>query len=235
MVDMFINVLKYFEEFNMVSVTLRLVLAVLLGGIIGMERATKGSAAGLRTFALVSLGSSLAMITNQYLLITSGITGDPSRMAAQVISGIGFLGVGTIIVTGRNHVKGLTTAASLWTTATMGIAIGAGFIYGGLVAFILIMVSIRFLLFISKRLEDYNKVITLYVELDKEHGFDEIMNYTKEHNYEVRSLEKKKQKALLDKDFVIITEFDLKQKIYHKEILEELRNIEGINYIEELV
>lgn len=235
MLDMFINMLKYLEEFNMVSITLRLVLAVVLGGMIGMERATKRSAAGLRTFALVSLGSSLAMITNQYLLITSGITGDPSRMAAQVISGIGFLGVGTIIVTGRNHVKGLTTAASLWTTATMGIAIGAGFIYGGLVSFILIMVSIRLLLFISKRLEDYNKVITLYLEIDKENGFDGIMNYTKEHDYAIRSLEKKKQKALLDKDFVVITEFDLKKKIYHQDILEELRNIEGINYVEELI
>jgi putative Mg2+ transporter-C (MgtC) family protein len=235
MLDILIKILKYLEEFNMVSVTVRLVLAVILGGIIGMERATKRSAAGLRTFSLVSLGASLAMITNQYLLISSGITGDPSRMAAQVISGIGFLGVGTIIVTGRNHVKGLTTAASLWTTATMGIAIGAGFIYGGLLSFVLIMVSIKFLLFISKRLEDYNSVITLYVEIDKEIGFDGIMNYAKEHNYRIRSLAKKKQKALLDKDFVIIMEFDLTKKIYHQEILEELRNIEGINYVEELI
>lgn len=230
----FMRIFMYLEEFNMISITIRLVLSVVLGGMIGMERATKRSAAGLRTFALVCLGSCLAMITNQYLLITSGITGDPSRMAAQVISGIGFLGVGTIIVTGRNHVKGLTTAASLWTTATMGIAIGAGFIYGGLVAFILIMVSIRLLLVISKRQEDYNKMITLYVEIDKVCGFDQIMNYTKEQNYVIRFLEKKKQKALLDKDFVIITEFDLKKKTYHQDILEELRNIEGINYVEEL-
>jgi putative Mg2+ transporter-C (MgtC) family protein len=228
------NALIYLEDFNMVSITIRLVLSVVLGGIIGMERATKRSAAGLRTFALVCLGSSLAIITNQYLLITSGITGDPSRMAAQVISGIGFLGVGTIIVTGRNHVKGLTTAASLWATATMGIAIGSGFIYGGLVAFILIMVSVRLLQFISKRLEDYNRIITLYVEIDKVHGFECIMNYAKEKNYTIRSLEKKKQKALIDKDFVIITEIDLKKKIYHGDILEEIRNIEGIHYVEEL-
>lgn len=231
----FMNVLAYLEDFNLLSVTIRLILAVVLGGMIGMERATKRSAAGLRTFALVCLGASLAMITNQYLLITSGITGDPSRMAAQVISGIGFLGVGTIIVTGRNHVKGLTTAASLWATATMGIAIGAGFIYGGLVAFILIMVSVRLLLFLSKRLEDYNKIITLYVEIDKENGFDEIMNYTKEKNYTIRSLEKKKQKALLAKDFVIITEFDLKKKKYHQDIIDELRQMEGVHYVEELI
>jgi len=230
----FMNVLAYLEDFNLISITIRLILAVVLGGIIGMERATKRSAAGLRTFALVCLGACLAMITNQYLLISSGITGDPSRMAAQVISGIGFLGVGTIIVTGRNHVKGLTTAASLWTTATMGIAIGAGFIYGGVVAFTLIMVSVRLLLFLSKRLEDYNRIITLYVEIDKEHGFEEIMNYTRSKNYTIRSLEKKKQKALLPKDFVIITEIDLKQKMYHQDVMEELRQVEGVHYVEEL-
>jgi putative Mg2+ transporter-C (MgtC) family protein len=228
------NVFTYLEEFNMVSVTIRMVLAVVLGGIIGMERATKRSAAGLRTFALVCLGASLAMITNQYLLISSGITGDPSRMAAQVISGIGFLGVGTIIVTGKNHIKGLTTAASLWATATMGIAIGAGFIYGGLLAFLLIMISVRLLLFLSKRLEDYNKIITLYIEIDKEHGYEQIMMYTKEKDYRIRTLEKKRQKALLPKDFVIITEIDLKQKIYHRDVIEELQNMDCVHYVEEL-
>jgi putative Mg2+ transporter-C (MgtC) family protein len=229
-----VHIFNYIEEFNMVSITIRLVLSVFLGGIIGMERATKRSAAGLRTFALVSLGSSLAMITNQYLLVTSGITGDPSRMAAQVISGIGFLGVGTIIVTGRNHVKGLTTAASLWTTATMGIAIGSGFIYGGLVTFILIMVSVRLLLFISKRQEDFNRIITMYVEIDKENGFDGFMNYLKDQDYVLLSIEKKKQKALLDKDFVVITEFDLKNRRSHQEIVEEVRHIDGVHYVEEL-
>lgn len=229
-----VYIFNYIEEFNMVSITIRLILSVFLGGIIGMERATKRSAAGLRTFALVSLGSSLAMITNQYLLVTSGITGDPSRMAAQVISGIGFLGVGTIIVTGRNHVKGLTTAASLWTTATMGIAIGSGFIYGGLVTFILIMVSVRLLLFISKRQEDFNRIITMYVEIDKENGFDGFMNYLKDQDYVLRSIEKKKQKALLDKDFVVITEFDLKNRRSHQEIVEEVRHIDGVHYVEEL-
>jgi putative Mg2+ transporter-C (MgtC) family protein len=234
MLNIIIRVLIYLEEFNMVSVTVRLLLAVILGGMIGMERATRRSAAGLRTFALVCLGSCLAMITNQYLLVTSGITGDPSRMAAQVISGIGFLGVGTIIVTGRNHIKGLTTAASLWTTATMGIAIGAGFIYGGIISFILIMISIRVLQCISKRLEDYNKRICMYVEIDKEHGFDGIMNYIDKNDYVLHTLEKKKQKALLDKDFVIITEFDLNKKMNHQDILEEVRHIEGVHYVEEI-
>lgn len=227
-------ILHYLEEFNLVSVTIRLVLAVILGGMIGMERATKRSAAGLRTFALVCLGSSLSMITNQYLLITSEINGDPSRMAAQVISGIGFLGVGTIIVTGRNHVKGLTTAASLWTTATMGIAIGAGFIYAGLISFVLIMVSVRLLSFISRRQEDFNHIITMYVELDKENGFNGLMNYLKEQDYLLLSIEKKKQKALLDKDFVVICEFDLKIRKNHAVIVEEVRNLDGVHYVEEL-
>ena len=106
--------LQYLEQFNLLSVFVRLALSTVLGGLIGLERGSHGQPAGLRTFALVCLGATIAMITDEYLVVTYG-TGDPARLAAQVISGIGFLGVGTIIVTGKNYVKGLTTAASLWT------------------------------------------------------------------------------------------------------------------------
>lgn len=114
------SLLNYIQQFNSVSIILRLVLATFLGALIGLERGSHGQPAGLRTFAIVCLGSCLAMITDEYL-VTTYHTGDPARLAAQVISGIGFLGVGTIIVTGKNYVKGLTTAASLWTTATLDI------------------------------------------------------------------------------------------------------------------
>lgn len=92
---------------------IRILLAVLLGGIVGMERGIKNKLAGLRTFILVSLGSAVIMMTNQYIHQIYG-EGDPVRMGAQVVSGIGFLGAGTIMVTSKNQIKGLTTAASLW-------------------------------------------------------------------------------------------------------------------------
>lgn len=113
----------------------RLFVAALLGGIVGLERENKKRAAGLRTHLLVSLGSALVMVTATYVMQQyHGIVNvDPTRMGAQVISGIGFLGAGTIIKQGAS-VKGLTTAASLWTVACVGLAVGAGHYIAAVVA-----------------------------------------------------------------------------------------------------
>ena len=119
-------------EFQAVALV-KTLLASLCGGLIGLDREMKGRPAGLKTFSLVCLGSTLAMITNDYIYTyIAGGSGDAARMAAQVISGIGFLGAGTIMVTGHNQIKGLTTAAALWVTAALGISIGCGFYFGGL-------------------------------------------------------------------------------------------------------
>ena len=130
-----------FSEFGWV-VLLRLVLASLCGGLIGVERGMKGQAAGSRTFSLVCMGAALAMLTNGYIFKhLAGGAGDVTRMAAQVISGIGFLGAGTIMMTSHNHVKGLTTAAALWVTAAVGNAIGCGFYLGGLAGMAAVVLS----------------------------------------------------------------------------------------------
>ena len=120
---------------NIWTILIRLILAVIFGGIIGLERASKRHAAGFRTYILVCLGATLAMITNQFICEKSG-QGDYARLGAQVISGIGFLGAGTILVTSKNQIKGLTTAAGLWACACMGLSIGIGYYtlaIGGLV------------------------------------------------------------------------------------------------------
>lgn len=113
-------------ETNLVSV-MRLVLAAILGGLIGLERESMNKYAGFRTHTLVSIGSCLIMITSieMYTKIGQGVNSDPARLAAQVVSGIGFLGAGTIIHSGFG-VRGLTTAASLWVVAGIGLAVGAG-------------------------------------------------------------------------------------------------------------
>lgn len=118
---------NYLREVNTASIILRLTLATICAGIIGLERGRKKRPAGLRTHILVCIGATLIMITGQYMRDILHIQDDVSRMGAQVISGIGFLGAGTIIVVGRNEVKGLTTAAGLWACACMGLAIGIGF------------------------------------------------------------------------------------------------------------
>ena len=115
----------------LISVVVRLLVAAVSGGIVGFERGLKGRPAGLKTFSLVCIGAAMVMVTNEYIMLfISGGSGDAARMAAQVISGIGFLGAGTIMVTGANQVKGLTTAAALWVTAALGIMIGTGFYFG---------------------------------------------------------------------------------------------------------
>ena len=132
------ELMNYLREFNFASVFLRLVLAMVFGGMLGIERAKKRRAAGFRTYMFVCMGATLAMMLGQYeteLLAAMwansieavGNKVDVVRFGAQVINGIGFLGAGTVIVTGRQEVKGLTTAAGLWASACAGLAIGAGF------------------------------------------------------------------------------------------------------------
>lgn len=125
-------------------IALRLFSAALLGGIVGMERENKKRAAGLRTHVLVCLGSSLVMVLSEYLILQyRGLTNvDPARLGAQVISGIGFLGAGTIIKQGIS-VKGLTTAASLWAVACIGLAAGAGFYAAAVISAVIVFITLR--------------------------------------------------------------------------------------------
>lgn len=129
------------RELTQLSVLIRLAAAIVLGGIIGFERGRKNRPAGLRTNMLVCIGACIVMMTNQYIY-QAYQAGDPVRMGAQVVSGIGFLGAGTIIVTSHNRIKGLTTAASLWTAACVGLALGIGLyevaVFGGAAIFIVL-------------------------------------------------------------------------------------------------
>lgn len=109
------------REITYLSIALRIVIAVLCGGALGLERGMKNRPAGMRTYMLVCVGSCLIMLTNQYLFQVTQ-AGDPMRLGAQVVSGIGFLGAGTIVVTRHNRIKGLTTAAGLWSAAGVGLA-----------------------------------------------------------------------------------------------------------------
>ena len=132
----------FFEKLGLMELTeltiiVRLLLALIFGGLLGLERTRKRRPAGMRTYMLVCIGSAVVMMTAQFML--AYFDGDPGRMPAQIISGIGFLGVGTIMVTRYNRVKGLTTAAGLWVAACMGIAIGIGFYFGALVMLLILL------------------------------------------------------------------------------------------------
>lgn len=145
------------------KVVLRLGLAVAIGGVIGNERAKHGQAAGMRTHILVCVGAALTSMISVYLAEVAGSTGDMTRISAQVISGIGFLGAGMIIVKNNNVISGLTTAAGVWTTSIIGIALGYGFYYGAIAAAVLFLAAI----IIFAKIEESQKVIDIvYVEID---------------------------------------------------------------------
>jgi len=158
-------VLHYLKDFNMTSILLRLFLSVVVGGIIGFERGRHGSAAGFRTHILVCVGAALTSLCSLYASLSLGLPGDIFRISAQVISGIGFLGAGIILVRNNSTVAGLTTAAGMWVTATLGIALGYGF-YEGAVVGTVICVSTTTLL---TKLERKTKQSIHFFRGDPEH------------------------------------------------------------------
>lgn len=137
-------------ELNVWSTAFRVFLAVLLGGLIGLERGHHGRAAGLRTHILVCLGAAMAALVGLYTVSVLGFSSDPMRVGAQVISGIGFLGVGTIIIRNRQQVTGLTTAAGLWTTACIGLAVGIDYYVAALVAFLAVMITMAIFVYLER-------------------------------------------------------------------------------------
>ena len=159
------NLPDIFYDVNIVSVTIRLVLAVIIGGIIGLERGANNHAAGFRTHILVCVGAALVMVTNEYICQFNDLA-DPARLGAQVITGVGFLGAGTIIVTSRQKVQGLTTAAGLWASACMGLAIGAGFYECVVLVFVIILLVFRTLPFVENMLMEKARNMNIYVEFN---------------------------------------------------------------------
>lgn len=166
-------VIDYLQQFNLTTIIIRLVLAVLAGGVIGNERGKHGSAAGLRTHILVCIGSAMSSLTGYYVFHTLHISGDVLRLAAQVVSGIGFLGAGMIIVRNGNIVTGLTTAAGMWATSAIGIALGYGFYSGALVATVLCFFTAAFLTRIER---SRKKTLHLYIEVEANEKVGDIID-----------------------------------------------------------
>lgn len=166
-------VTEYLHEFNYGTICLRLILAILAGGIIGNERGKHGSAAGLRTHILVCIGSAMTALTGYYIYDTLDVSGDIMRLAAQVVSGIGFLGAGMIIVKNSNAVTGLTTAAGMWATAAIGIALGYGFYSGAIIATAACVFTAAFLTRLERKRK---KTAHIYLEVDLSAEFNNIID-----------------------------------------------------------
>ncbi|NLV37070.1 MAG: MgtC/SapB family protein [Clostridiaceae bacterium] len=179
-----------------VEVALRLLLSVGLGGLIGYERENTNRPAGFRTHILVCVGSALVMITSEFIFNRyTGLTNiDPTRLGAQVVSGIGFLGAGTIIRDGFN-VRGLTTAASLWAVSCVGIAVGSGFYIGAVIATIFIYLILISLKSAEKRITKRNRYRTFIVETDSNSGqVSAVCSLMEQYKIDLRSVELYKSK-----------------------------------------
>ena len=157
--------LKYLTEFNTASVALRLVLAVILGGVIGFERGRHGRAAGLRTHILVCVGAAMTSLTGIFGTNLLG-GGDAFRISAQVISGIGFLGVGMILVRNRTVVTGLTTAAGLWATAAIGLSVGYGLYEAAFVTVLMVVIAFTIVSHLESLVTHKRQRMFVYLEVD---------------------------------------------------------------------
>lgn len=160
------------DYYFIAKIALRLIISVIIGSLIGIEREKHGRAAGIRTHILVCLGSALTGLMSLYANEVLGANGDVFRLSAQVVSGIGFLGAGMIILKGDNIIMGLTTAAGVWTTAIIGIAIGYGFYWGAIIALVLFLTTIT----VFAKLEKHKKTSeVIYIEIDDMYKTNEII------------------------------------------------------------
>ena len=168
--------LDFLRGMEILSVTVRLALALVCSGMIGIERADKRRPAGFRTHILICLGAAIAAMTSVHLFVTMNYYLDVARMGAGVVSGIGFIGAGTIMVTRRRRVKGLTTAAGLWVVAIVGLCCGFGFYEGAVYTTILVLVAEVFFSKLEYRLLRNNREISVYLEYTKPSCLEEIVD-----------------------------------------------------------
>lgn len=220
------------HEITYSSVLLRLLLATIIGGILGWERGRKNRPAGLRTYMLVCLGAAIVMMTNQYITQCLG-TGDPVRMGAQVISGIGFLGAGSIMVTQRNQIRGITTAAGLWASACVGLAIGIGFyeiaLLGGLVIFFVLTFVHR----IDELSRKMSNVLDIYVELSGKETMAKFIRNLRDAGLVLSNLQLESDSTSGESFAFIATVKSLEQRP-RDSIIDFLRHVQNVEFVEEL-
>lgn len=233
---------NWLSEINFYSIFVRIILAVLLGGLIGIERAFKKHEAGFRTNILVCIGATMTTFCNQFICESFG-TGDMARLGAGVISGVGFLGAGTILLTSRNQIRGLTTAAGLWTCACLGISIGLGFYTVAIGGCLAIMLVLFLLPRIEAVINNKTPYLTMHVEFEnitetKPDYLKDFMIFLRNHNTKIYAVEKNQAflatKLAVYSISVRINYKPSNVKITQDELIQEIRNLEYIFYCEKI-
>lgn len=242
------SLLKFFDPirgFGTAALFVKLFLAVFLGGMIGLERGHKHRAAGSRTYMIVCLGATLTVLISQYdsWLVTEvwhdisemlGRKVDVTRYAEKVIGGIGFLGAGTIIVTGRQEVKGLTTAAGLWTSACMGLAIGSGFYECAILGFVLILFTTVVLEKVSAWVVSKARNMDLYVEFEKMENLGEIITTIKSMNIQIFDVDIQREKQSNGVTVGAVISSRLPKKETHSNVMSKISKFDFVTVVDEI-
>ena len=214
------------------TVLLRMLMACLSGAIIGSERSYKNRPAGFRTHILVCIGAATASMTGIYLYLNLGLPTDISRLGAQVVSGLGFIGAGTIIVTRNRTVKGLTTAAGLWASGVIGLAIGAGFYEGGIFATALVIITETLFSHLNARIMRTPEFdITLHYH--HKPALDQVMRTCKDSRIAIVNL---RVVSASDADkplYTAVLSLRPRLKVNRDLLLTRIRSIHGVQDVEE--
>lgn len=220
------------------ELSVRLVAAMICGGCIGLDRGRRNRPAGIRTHMIICMGSALSIILGIYMLQISQIWGvvtntDVSRLGAQVINGIGFIGAGTIIFTGRQRVKGITTAAGLWASACMGLAIGAGFYLAAVVGCVFIVITVTLLSKIERAMFAKTKRIELHIELTGRERLSELLGYFGSCGIEVREMDIFTMTEGAESDGIEAV-LMLPKKRHHCGVIADIAQQSYVSYIEQI-
>ena len=209
-------------------------MAIVVGGIIGYGRERERRPTGLRTHILVSIGSTLAMITNIYMYDAYNLSSDPTRLGAQVISGVGFLGVGTIIVTGKNKVRGLTTAAGLWACSCMGLAIGAGFYAGAIIGCLFIASVTAVLSKLDKKINRNSRNITIYFLVNSTMAVSKLLGEIQNTNVRISDIEISNNNVSSNDLIGVLLGLRIPTDICHNDFIEEIKNKNEVIFMQEI-
>lgn len=221
------------REVTYLSIALRILAAVVIGGVLGLERGLKNRPAGLRTYMLVCTGACLIMLTNQYIFQVFG-SGDPVRMGAQVVSGIGFLGGGTIIVTRHSRIKGLTTAAGLWAAAGVGLALGIGFYEAAVIGGCAIFVVMTLLQRMDNKMHSKTKRMDVYLELDGSVSLGTFLRDMRQKGMDISNLQREASPDKENGSRAYTATLTAQRRCHHIELLEKVGAIAGVTFVEEL-
>lgn len=219
---------------TLLAMTVRMLLAVVCGSIIGIEREFKRRPAGFRTHILICMGAAITTLTSEYLLLVLNMNTDPARLGAQVIAGIGFIGAGTIIVTKHQRVKGLTTAAGLWAVAIVGLCIGSGFYEGAIITTLLILIAEALFARLEFWIMRSSPEVNILLEYTDTRCLDDLLQQFRANNVKLLHLEITHTTANDKRHACAIFTLRLHKKFRVDALLELVNACEGVVSVEEL-